>query len=325
VMTRLSLDSSRHLAYDSLSYRPSPASIKNLTIRTSPPYEDVGDSIADTERRLQRKARKDAGLPASEDVAVLGRTITRLREKIEFELDTKITSAILSVPHLVALYQDDVQDAFEHVGLEYLEPERYYKPLLWEAAAAYAGHGLGLCEHPDDPEACREEEEGMPEEVVYVVDYSRAALFTSLVVMQTATGLWEPDVRHRESFTLGLDGKARFTSEDAYWSAVKQYLQAIMVENPFWKRPEKIILVGDRVETERFQGVLKQAIEETMGAMPTVFDKDAKTVASKGAAALAWRRAPRWPPNPAQDGPPPRSDFSSLSRRAQKWAESWGL
>jgi len=258
--------------------------------RVRPPYDDVGDSIADAERRLQRKARKDAGLPASEDVGVLSRTIARLRDKIESETGTRITSAMLSVPHLVALYQDDVQDAFEHVGLTYLEPERYYKPLLWEAAAAYAGYGLGLCKHPEDAEACAREEEDMAAEAVFVVHYSQTALFTSLVVMQTATGLWEPEARDRESFSLGLDGKTTFASDAEYWSAVKTFLQATMTANPYWQRPQKIILVGDRVQDDKFQEVLKEAMEEIMRRIPPIFEEHADTVASQGAAIFLSRR-----------------------------------
>jgi hypothetical protein len=130
----------------------------------------------------------------------------------------------------------------------------------------------------------------MPEEAVRVVHYSRAALLTSLVKMKTATGLWEPDNRHMESFILGSDGKAAFEDEDECWRAVRKHLQEIMVENPYYPRPEKILLVGDLVQDEGFQEVFKKAMIDIMGTLPPTFEKDVDVVAARGAAELRRRK-----------------------------------
>jgi hypothetical protein len=102
--------------------------------------------------------RKAIGLPATADVGTLAQLIQALRQKAESQLNIHISSAIIAVSHLAALYQDDVKEAFEYVGIEYVEPKAYFNPVFWENAAANAGYGLGMCEHYTDPEACAEEE-----------------------------------------------------------------------------------------------------------------------------------------------------------------------
>ncbi|KAH0536745.1 hypothetical protein FGG08_006417 [Glutinoglossum americanum] len=269
VMSRLSLDSSRHLA---------------------PPYEDPGDSFADGPRRAKRQLRKSIGLPATGDVGALSTLIRDLRLKAESDLGIHISSAVIAVSHLVALYQDDVQDAFEYVGIEYVEPKNYFRPLFWETAAVYAGYGFGLCEHYDDPKACAAEEGKMQQESILAVHYSRKALTTSLAVMKTAVALWEPDYRHMEDFTLGYNAIGGGESEEKYWDAVRDYLQALMVRYQHYERPSKIILTGDMALDETFTRILKEAMVNVMGKVPPIFSNDPEFVATKGAAEFRRRK-----------------------------------
>ena len=92
---------------------------------------------------------------------MLSKLIKSLCQKAEAELRINIASAVITVSHLIALYQDDIQDAFEYVGLEYVEPKKNYRPLVWETASTYAGYGFGLCEHYSDAEKCAAEEDAM--------------------------------------------------------------------------------------------------------------------------------------------------------------------
>src|SRR5256885_1385785 len=101
-----------------------------------PPYDDPGDSFVDGPRRAKREFRKSIGLPATGDVGILSKLIQDLRLKVESDLGIHISSAVMAVSHLVALYQDDVQEAFEYVGIEYVEPKNYFRPVFWETAAA---------------------------------------------------------------------------------------------------------------------------------------------------------------------------------------------
>ena len=71
-------------------------------------------------RQLQRKARKAMGLPASQDVGQLAKMLSDLRTLVEEEIGKPVESAGVATINLVALYQEDLRDAFEYVGLRYL-------------------------------------------------------------------------------------------------------------------------------------------------------------------------------------------------------------
>lgn len=101
-------------------------------------------------RRAARVALKTLGLPASYEVGVLAQVIRHLRSQLESDFGISISEAVFTSSHLLALYQDDLEDAAENVGIKYVTPASQFKPILWETAAAYAGHGLGLCKHWTD-------------------------------------------------------------------------------------------------------------------------------------------------------------------------------
>lgn len=182
VMKRLSLESSRHLAYVSrIHFYPEEAT-KTFSLR--PPYGEMDEYFADIPRVMARRLLKKAGLPASHDVGVLAGVIKDLRGKIESQLGIAVTDATLTVPHLEALYQDDVEDICENAGFKYVIPKSMFQPMLWEPSSAYAGYGFGLCEHWRDETAC--EKEKFPSEQVLAVHYSRAALTSTLATVRSA-------------------------------------------------------------------------------------------------------------------------------------------
>jgi len=90
-----------------------------------PPYENEDAFYADAPRKAERQIRKNRGLPASEDVGILSKIVGQLRSTTESDLGIEICSASIITPRLVGLYQDDVRDALEHAGLEYVEAPRY--------------------------------------------------------------------------------------------------------------------------------------------------------------------------------------------------------
>lgn len=236
---------------------------------------------------MARLFNKKAGLPASADVGTLASVIKTLRSQLEADLNIRISSAILTVAHLVALYQDDAQDIFEYVGIEYIEPKNQFRPLLWETAAAYAGYGLGICEHYHDKDICENEEQSLPRVSVFAVHYSRTALTTALVFLWQATALWEPDYRHLENFNLGSDAMARYASPDEYWRDVNGTLEKLI---DLWQFPQMVILTGDMVQGELIdvvQAVLYDRLKKTL----PIYSDDATVVAAKGAAELKRRLA----------------------------------
>ncbi|PGH10218.1 hypothetical protein AJ79_05473 [Helicocarpus griseus UAMH5409] len=272
VMAKLSLYSSQHNA---------------------PPYTNEQQYWTDIPRRIRRALRKKSGLPASREVGVLGRQIRKLRRKIESDLSIRVKDAPIAVQHLVALYQDDVEDVAHYAGIEYSEPSGLFHPVLWESGSAYSGYGFGFCKNYTDEEQCRAEDIDRPRIRVFAVHYSRAALGVSMVEVSSGVHPWEPDYRHNENFTLGADAVDSYSSDIDYWADVKAALLDIMVPWTILKKPEKILLTGDMVRGEKFMHVLKTTVEGHLGYVPPIYSDDATVVVAKGAAEM--RRRGRQP------------------------------
>ena len=129
---------------------------KLLLTVLSPPYTNLRDAFNDRPRQEMRKVRKAIGLPTSEDVGVLATGLKSLLDAVESYIECKLGSAAVTSPHLLALYGEDVGDAFDYLNLYWLRfPVRYRH--LRETSAAYAGYGFGLCSNYTDLRACKDE------------------------------------------------------------------------------------------------------------------------------------------------------------------------
>lgn len=273
VLHRLSLDSSKH---------------------PSPPYNHLGESWDDMPRQYLRKARKAIGLPASSDVGDLANMLLDLRATVEEQVGP-ITSAGVTTMNLVALYDEDLHDAFEYVGLEYLTfPVGYVgHNTLYETSAAYAGYGYGLCtDYKTDPEACKHEQYNMTDEAVMAILYTDTVLSVSLSVIRSAYALWEPPYRYLADFNLGYTHNVKMNLKE-YWSAVELKLQQIMIENPRHERPSKVLLMGDRANDREFKEALAKTLGEQTEDMPEILSEGAVGVAARGAAEMTKREGYR--------------------------------
>ena len=96
-------------------------------LNTRPPYDNMADDWNDNGRQILRSIRIYFGLPASRDIGIIGKLIRDLRVEGESHQHIKTSAATVSVPPLVALYMDDVQDASEYSGIEYKEIPYYYR------------------------------------------------------------------------------------------------------------------------------------------------------------------------------------------------------
>ncbi|KAI4248353.1 MAG: hypothetical protein L6R42_009284, partial [Xanthoria sp. 1 TBL-2021] len=105
--------------------------------------------------------------------------------------------------------------------------------------------------------------------------------------------LFEPDYRHYANFHLGYNSPARRENGVGYWDAVADQLEMIMRENPYYERPDKVLLMGDCVHDGDFRAALIEALSNQNGT-PNILDHDAAYVAAKGAGELT-RRLP-WDP-----------------------------
>lgn len=214
--------------------------------------------------------------------------LSDLRTLVEEQIGQPIESAGVATLNLVALYPEDLQDAFEYVGLRYLTfPVRY--KVLYETSAAYAGYGYGLCSDYTDPNPCKQEQVDMPSETVMAVLYTRTALTVSLSILKSAYYLYEPLERHLLDFSLGYDARSLSADEEDYWDAVGSKLEQILIKNPYYKRPAKILLLGDCVRDGNFQRTLKKAMSNQTAQLPEILIEDSEAVAAKGAAEFAKR------------------------------------
>jgi hypothetical protein len=225
-------------------------------------------------------------MPASDEVGALAEQIKRLLDSLEARLGFRPVDAAISVPHLAALYQDDILDACEYAKLTYFELPQWFLPLLWETPAAVGGYGLGLCKHYQDIDECQREEQNMPKWNLLTVHYSHTALTTSLTPMYTAYGVFEPEYRHAENFSLGHDALATALNEKTYWTAVHRELREMFHRHIGFDEPDMIIVTGDSADDATFQGVLEDAV---MSKHPLVFHNDTIFAVAKGTAELRMR------------------------------------
>ena len=260
----------------------------------------MGEMLRDRPRQARRTARKNAGLPASEDVAVLSTMLASLQDAAESHLGHRIHTAAVTTPHLLALYLEDIHDALEYLDLQNLDmPVRYGR--LRETSTAYAGYGFGLCSNYTDLATCKEEQQAMPDDVIMAVLYTASALTVTLSVMQSAYYLWEPPYRHIEDFGLGSDAKHDNPNEAYYWEQVRNRLREIIVMHQYYERPSKVLLLGESAHEEKFLHILSETLNCTVDTLPEIYQADAEHIAALGAAEMA-KRAP-WDPYKVTSNP----------------------
>lgn len=223
-------------------------------------------------------------------MGVLADVVRHLRSQIEGAFGVRITEAVFTASHLVALYQDDLQDVAAYLGLRYVTPRREFHPLVWETSSVYAGHGRGLCKAWWNATECALEP--MPQVALLSVHYSRTALTVALATMYGG-GLWEPEYRHSENFTLGREAMAGYANEEIYWEDVKLQLLTIMVAFPAFPKPDLVVVTGDAVERD-FTEHLEAALLGNMGRIPEILSGEPVVVAAKGAAEFMRRGPAPW-------------------------------
>ncbi|KAH9905505.1 hypothetical protein F4778DRAFT_730187 [Xylariomycetidae sp. FL2044] len=264
MMLRLSLPSSQHL------HRP---------------YDNVGDAISDSLRTLIRDTRKKLGLPASKDVGTLSNMIRALREKAAEFVGEPISAASMSIPHLVALYSEDLYDAFEYLLLSYVEfyPFNGFNP-MYTSTAAYAGNGLGLCRHYRDPDACREEESHFNlRRFALSVSYTKTSLTCSQAEFSSAYHILEGPTL--EDLRLGSDS----SHEEHYWDSVRDELRYPVVTSPLQRNITIVLLVGDATDQPTFREVLREVIDEVISGEPEILDRESEFIAARGTAEMGKR------------------------------------
>ena len=218
--------------------------------------------------------------------------LTTLRSAIQKQLPS-IPSPGVTTFNIPALYQEDLLDACEYAKLSYLKfPMRY--DILYETSAAYAGYRLGLCSDFMNKKECKQEQDEMDSDVVMAVLLTSNVLTVSLSVLKSAYYLYEPATRHFPDFDPGYDNAARKEDPLRYWNSVESQLKRIMVGNPYFQRPSKVLLMGDHVRHGEFRDALNRALSSRMETLPDNLDGQAEFAAAEGTVELA--KGPGWDP-----------------------------
>ncbi|KAI1178098.1 hypothetical protein F4777DRAFT_539425 [Nemania sp. FL0916] len=266
-------------AYREMMFRLSLSSSEHI----HDPHRDLGEAFADIPRQLVRDTRKSLGLPKSRDAGTLSNMIRALRDRASDFVGEPVSSAAISIPHLAALYGEDLRDAFEYLELAYLEGSRTWdRRPAYTSVAAYTGNGLGLCRNYTDPTACREE--NLPTHYALTVTYTHTSLTTSQA--NVGPGTYLEEIPAYANLRLGYDHR----HEKSYWTAVEEMLRAPMLRSPSSRwNVTMVIVAGDAAEKVKFREVLERVIDDVVGGEQQVVDHDPEFSAAKGIAEHAKR------------------------------------
>jgi len=287
-MPRLSSQSSQHLQYviSGLIF-PWSLSARKLT-QVSQPYQTVGEAISDIPRQMHRESRKKIGLPASKDVGTLSKMIQSLEKEASAFVGQPISAATVSIPHLAALYGEDLYDAFEYLSLVYIKffPFYNYRP-IHSTISAYAGNGLGLCDDYANATSCDEQERQMESLFILSISYTHSSLTASQAHVVGTFHLQEtPTV---EDLSLGYDARHNNPSENFYWESVRDAIRSPIITSPIRRNVTKVLLSGDAAQIPTFRKILKEAVYEVIDGDPEIIDHDPVYSAARGTAELAKR------------------------------------
>jgi hypothetical protein len=106
--------------------------------------------------------------------------------------------------------------------IQWMDDSNYSEPKhITEAQAAFAGNGHGLCTSYQDFLKCSNERRTNSRHVGLFTSLTSHALYLSLDKLQKAFPRWLPDGPRVLDFSLGLDGRNNFASDNEYWASMR--------------------------------------------------------------------------------------------------------
>jgi hypothetical protein len=176
--------------------------------------------------------------------------------------------SFIGFPGLIVLYNEDLLDAAEYLGLPKLHGHYSYHPR--EIIASYAGHGMGL---PDN----------LPVRNVILVEYTEQALLLHTTVLSEARDLGDTDILAASSFNLGSGSPL-----DGYLEHITEFVEGV-VRTCVPSNVEEILVI---ITGSAMDGAVQDAIQKAIKLrVPTVhlITSQPRHIAARGAAELAWR------------------------------------
>jgi hypothetical protein len=227
-------------------------------------------------------------------VGELAKLIASLRSAVEVYLGGhKISGAVATIPPLAAMYQEDLEDAFEYVWLICLPHYPYwYGGIFPESGAVYTGNGFGLCSNYTDRVSCGEENRNPPHqpmhENVLSVSYTSGILTSTWSIESTGFAYPGSDIFKVVDLKLGWDKRHEHPIGDFYWEAVRDAIIKPAVEASYYhhRKTDKILLHGDH-STDGHQKVLREVVEKALENIPDIFELDPVFSAVRGVAEMA--------------------------------------
>ena len=194
------------------------------------------------------------------------------------------------------MYEEDLEDAFEYVGLIYLPHYPYwYGGIFPESGAVYAGNGFGLCSNYTDRVSCEEEDRNPPHQPVHEnvlsVSYTSGILNSTWSIESMGFAYPGSDKFKVVDLNLGWDKRHENPVAKYYWEAVKDAIIKPAVEASYYshRKTDTILLHGDHSTDERFQKVLREVVVRAQENTPEIFELDPVFSAARGAAEMAKR------------------------------------
>jgi hypothetical protein len=242
---------------------------------------------------MWRNFRKSLGFPTSNEVGALSSVIKELKKKTEESLGHSICAAAAAVPDFPAIYDEDLYDAFEYAGLNYLQigwHAHYRTFLTYDSQAALARHNLSMCWDLSSPYACERDDLTETLDSYLLVTYTKSDFMISGLGAH-AHDLYYLDRQTTLGLELGSGSSLRQTDAPVYWDKVGDM---VMQTAKRTYTANKIIYVGDdAVDNEFYEFVNDRVKEDLQKKNVTTFmaiTGDPVYVQAKGAAVLAQRR-----------------------------------
>ena len=230
------------------------------------------------------------GLPSTEDVGRLVDAIGPLKEQTEKALGHGFSEVYLTAPSFHQLCAVDLREAVEFVGLRPLMSE--HEVHVFERSAAYAGYGLGICEHWENSTRCGEEMGELPTMWTMSVMYSNYVLMSYCIEMKTT----EINQLLNPEYVLDWGaGQPYGFRTDLAREASEELIVVRLLESALAREQvvDRVILMGESAGGDWLKGLVGKAMKRFQeGNEPEVFvgDKvETEYVAAKGAAEFAWR------------------------------------
>ena len=194
---------------------------------------------------------------------------------------------MVTAPAFAQLCEDDITEAVEYAGLRHLVEthDGHENKQPREEATAYAGYGLGICEHYEDAKRCKEEEAALPLKTTLSVLHTGSALMTFIWPIKLANPSYYGVARpYRVTWDLSAP-------RNRSWDLVKLKLFA-PIRDWNWgdrRHVDRVVLMGAGADSKEMLGAVREAMMEFQGDVPEIFQEDTLYVAARGAAEFAKR------------------------------------